>query len=80
MSTTAPASGDNCCHMHKDNAGTARTMSGLFHFLYYGGKIRIWPRMFEEKAESFPQAVLLNWANKEARLTMGFFRALLGID
>ena len=33
-------------------------MSGLFHFLYYGGKIRIWPRMFEEKAESFPQAVL----------------------
>ena len=39
MSTTAPASGDNCCHMHKDNAGTARTMSGLFHFLYYGGKI-----------------------------------------
>ena len=55
-------------------------MSGLLHFLYYGGKIRIWPRMFEEKAESFPQAVLLNRANKEARLTMGFFRALLGIN
>lgn len=55
-------------------------MSGLLHFLYYGGKIRIWPRMFEEKTESFPQAVLLNWANKEARLTMGFFRALLGIN
>ena len=28
-------------------------MSGLFHFLYYGGKIRIWPRMFERKQNPF---------------------------